>query len=234
MVFLICPADKWGESAESALHNKSPGTLVNSNSFSASVAVFGEHAVEAAEAVRPALSHDVALAAQVAVALEAGEVLHVPGAGLGLGALVREDDLKEGSERDLLGMTYGPAASVPADGPTAARLASPRDIRAAHHAPLLLTIFLLLPPCYLVTGRAPGLGRLRMVSTTEQLLVLVEVDEVDEELLAHGAGEAGGVPDPGGASSAGAHADVSSQDAVSALREQGSDKKKRERGIRWK
>ena len=64
--------------------------MVNSNSLSTGVAVLGEHAVEAAEAVGPPVPHDVALAAQVPVALEAGEVLHVPGAALRLRALVRK------------------------------------------------------------------------------------------------------------------------------------------------
>ena len=70
-------------------------TLVHPDRLSAGVAVFGEHAVEAGEAVGPSLPHDVPLPAQVAVALEAGEVLHVPGSALGLSALVRENYLKE-------------------------------------------------------------------------------------------------------------------------------------------
>ena len=71
---------------------------------------------------------------------------------------------------------------------------------------------------YLITGRAAWLGRLRVVPATEELPVLVEVDEVDEELLADGAGEAGGVPDPGGPGPGGPHADVPAQDTVAALR----------------
>ena len=70
-------------------------TLVNPNSLSTRVAVLGEHAVEAGEAVGPSLPHDVPLPTQVTVALEAGEVLHVPGATLGLGALVGENYLKQ-------------------------------------------------------------------------------------------------------------------------------------------
>ena len=63
-------------------------TLVNPNSLSTRVAVLGEHAVEAGEAVWPALPHDVPLAPQLAVALEAGKMLHVPGPALSLGTLV--------------------------------------------------------------------------------------------------------------------------------------------------
>ena len=76
-------------------------TLVHPDRLSAGVAVFGEHAVKAGETVRPALSHDVALASEVAVALKAGKVLHVPSTTLGLGALVGEDDLKVGGVRQV-------------------------------------------------------------------------------------------------------------------------------------
>ena len=76
-------------------------TLVHPDRLSAGVAVFGEHAVEAGEAVGPAFSHDVALASEVAVALKAGKVLHVPSTTLGLGALVGEDDLKVGGVRQV-------------------------------------------------------------------------------------------------------------------------------------
>ena len=63
-------------------------TLIHADGLSASVAVLSEHAVKAAEAVGPALPHDVALAPEEVVTLEAGEVLHVPGPALGLRALV--------------------------------------------------------------------------------------------------------------------------------------------------
>ena len=56
-----------------------------------------------------------------------------------------------------------------------------------------------------------------MVSSAVEFAVLVEVDEVDQQLLADGAGEAGGVPDTGRACSRGSHADVSAQDSVPAL-----------------
>ena len=71
-------------------------TLVHPNGFPTSIAVLCKHAVKAGEAVGATLSHDVALAAQVPVALKAGKVLHVPSTTLGLGALVGEDDLKVG------------------------------------------------------------------------------------------------------------------------------------------
>ena len=73
-----------------------PPTLIHPDGLSTGVAVLREHTVEAAEAVGPALPHDVALAPEEVVALEAGEVLHVPGPALGLCALVRENDLKHG------------------------------------------------------------------------------------------------------------------------------------------
>ena len=68
--------------------------MVNADGFATGITVLGEHAVEAGEAVGPPLPHDVPLAAQVLVALEAGKVLHVPGPALRLSALVREDDLR--------------------------------------------------------------------------------------------------------------------------------------------
>lgn len=59
----------------------------------AGVAVLGVERLEAGAAVGPSLLHDVALAPQHGLALEAAEVLHVPVATLGLGALIRKDDL---------------------------------------------------------------------------------------------------------------------------------------------
>jgi len=69
--------------------------LVHPNHLPAVVAVLGEHRVEAGQTVRFALAHDVPLAAQLVLALLAGEVLHVPRPTLRLRALVREDDLVE-------------------------------------------------------------------------------------------------------------------------------------------
>ena len=69
--------------------------MVHPDGLPAGVAVLSKHAVEAGETVGPALPHDVPLTTQVTVALEAGEVFHVPGAALGLGTLVRENYLKQ-------------------------------------------------------------------------------------------------------------------------------------------
>lgn len=57
------------------------------------VAVLSVERLEAGAAVRSSLLHDVALASQHRLALEAAEVLHVPVTTLGLGALIRKDDL---------------------------------------------------------------------------------------------------------------------------------------------
>lgn len=59
----------------------------------AGVAVLGVERLKAGAAVRSSLLHDVALASQHGLALEAAEVLHVPVTTLGLGALVCKDDL---------------------------------------------------------------------------------------------------------------------------------------------
>ena len=69
--------------------------MVHPDGLPAGVAVLSEHAVEAGEAVRTSLSHDVSLTAQVSVALEASEVFHVPGSALGFSALVGENYLKQ-------------------------------------------------------------------------------------------------------------------------------------------
>lgn len=59
----------------------------------AGVAVLGVEGLKAGTAVRSSLLHDVALASQHGLTLKAAEVLHVPVATLGLGALVCKDDL---------------------------------------------------------------------------------------------------------------------------------------------
>ena len=69
-------------------HQDTISTLIHADSLSASVAVLSKHAVEAAEAVGSALPHDVPLAPEEVITLEAGEVLHVPRPALGLCALV--------------------------------------------------------------------------------------------------------------------------------------------------
>ena len=61
----------------------------------AGVAVLGVETLVAGAAVRPALPHDVAHAAQRRLALKATEVLHVPVPALRLRALVCKDDLRE-------------------------------------------------------------------------------------------------------------------------------------------
>ena len=48
--------------------------MIHANNFSTGIAVLGEHAVEAGQAVGPPLPHDVPLAPELPVALEAGEV----------------------------------------------------------------------------------------------------------------------------------------------------------------
>lgn len=62
--------------------------LIHTNDLAAVVTVLGEHGVKAAQAIRLALAHYIPLAAQLMLALLAGEVLHVPGATLGLRALI--------------------------------------------------------------------------------------------------------------------------------------------------
>lgn len=56
--------------------------------FPAGVAVLGVQGLKAGAAVRPALFHDVTLAAQNSLALETAKVLHVPVPALCLCALI--------------------------------------------------------------------------------------------------------------------------------------------------
>lgn len=65
----------------------------------AGVAVLGIERLETGATVGPTFLHDVALAAQHRLTLKAAEVLHVPVAALGFGALVRQDDLRMEAER---------------------------------------------------------------------------------------------------------------------------------------
>ena len=70
---------------------------------------------------------------------------------------------------------------------------------------------------HLITCRAPGLDRLRVVPAAEERPVLVEVDEVDEELPADGADKAPRVPQGGGAGAGGHHTDVAAGEGATAL-----------------
>ena len=71
-------------------------TLIHADCFATSITIFGKHAVETAQAVRSAFSHDVALPTQLAVALKAGKMGHVPSPAFGLGALVGKNDFITG------------------------------------------------------------------------------------------------------------------------------------------
>ena len=51
-----------------------------------------------------------------------------------------------------------------------------------------------------------------------ELIVLVEVDEVDQKLRAHVAGQAGRVPGPRRSSPAGRHTDVAAEHTLPALK----------------
>lgn len=69
--------------------------LVNTYVLSAGVTILREEVFEARAAVRPAISHDVALSAQLAVTLQAAEVFHVPATSFRLCTLVCENNLWE-------------------------------------------------------------------------------------------------------------------------------------------
>lgn len=68
-------------------------SLVDADGLAARVAVLGEAGVEAGKTVGARLAHDVALPAQLARALRAREVFHVPRAPFRLRALVSQDYL---------------------------------------------------------------------------------------------------------------------------------------------
>ena len=70
--------------------------LIHADGFATSITIFGKHAVEAAQAVRSAFSHNVPLPTQLPVALKTGEMGHVPSAAFGLGALVGKNDFITG------------------------------------------------------------------------------------------------------------------------------------------
>ena len=77
-------------------------TLIDADGLAAGVAVFGKHRVEAMQAIGSAVPHDVPLAAQTSVALEASKVLHVPSPAFSLRALVRKYDLKDKTSQNLV------------------------------------------------------------------------------------------------------------------------------------
>lgn len=88
--------------------------MIDSNGFPAGIAVLGEDGVEAVEAVRPRIPHDVPLPAQDSVALETGKVAHVPGFALRLRALVRQDELVASGAAGLERLGVVSAAVEPA------------------------------------------------------------------------------------------------------------------------
>lgn len=72
-------------------------TLIHSDGLPASVAVLGKHGVEAMEAKRSSIPHNISLSTQLSITLEAGEMFHVPSSSLRLCTLISQDDLKMNS-----------------------------------------------------------------------------------------------------------------------------------------
>lgn len=56
--------------------------MIDSNRFSAGVAVLSKHCIKTVQTVRSTISHDVPLSAQLAIAFETRKVLHMPGPAL--------------------------------------------------------------------------------------------------------------------------------------------------------
>lgn len=77
-------------------------TLIDTNRLAAVIAVLGKHVIEASETIWLALSHDVSLAAQLLVAVEACKVLHVPGSTLSFRALIGKNYLNDRNGKDML------------------------------------------------------------------------------------------------------------------------------------
>lgn len=69
--------------------------LVHPDMLSASVTILSKHILKARAAVGPAVSHDVPLATQLPVTLQAAEVLHVPTASFSFCTLVSKNHLWE-------------------------------------------------------------------------------------------------------------------------------------------
>lgn len=83
---------------------------------------------------------------------------------------------------------------------------------------------LMIPPrqqmrnqAHLIAGGAAGLQPLSVVPAAVDLPILVEVDEVHQQLLAHAADEAGGVPAHAVTRPRGEHRDVAAVYLASAL-----------------
>lgn len=70
---------------------------------------------------------------------------------------------------------------------------------------------------HLIAGGAAGLQPLSVVPSAVDLPILVEVDEVHQQLLAHAADEAGGVPAHAVTRPRGEHGDVAAVYLASAL-----------------
>lgn len=118
----------------------------------AGVAVLGVERLEAGAAVRSSLLHDVALASQHGLALEAAEVLHVPVATLGLGALIGKDDLREQNENERhSSQVHGAKASagrLPRADRTKVQLDSPSIALNVNHFPFHGSALLDHPICH--------------------------------------------------------------------------------------
>lgn len=68
--------------------------MVHADRVAARIAILGEQTVETLQTVRTAVPHDVPLAAQLLVALQAREVFHVPSAALRFRTLVGQYNLR--------------------------------------------------------------------------------------------------------------------------------------------
>jgi hypothetical protein len=67
--------------------------LIDSDWFSASVAILGKDGVETVEAIRSRIAHDVTLTAQNSIAFKTGKMTHVPGSTFRFRTLVRQNQL---------------------------------------------------------------------------------------------------------------------------------------------
>lgn len=67
--------------------------MVDSDGFTAGVAIFGKDGVETVEAVRSRIAHDVTLTTQHAVTFEAGKMAHMPRPTLRFRAFIGQNEL---------------------------------------------------------------------------------------------------------------------------------------------